>query len=121
MQYRKLGRTGLTVSRLCLGTMTFGFQTDEAMAGRIMRTAADAGVTFFDTADMYPLGGGDERVGKTEEIVGRWLKGQRQRFVLATKAVGRMGPGPSNQGASRKHLLDAIDASLRRLGTDHID
>src|SRR5690348_15038950 len=75
MEYRKLGRTGLTVSRLCLGTMTFGFQTDEAVSGRIMETAADAGITFFDTANVYPLGGGDSRAGATEEIVGRWLKG----------------------------------------------
>jgi aryl-alcohol dehydrogenase-like predicted oxidoreductase len=121
MEYRKLGRTGLTVSRLCLGTMTFGFQIDEATSGRIMQTAADAGITFFDTADVYPLGGGDSRVGATEEIVGRWLKGKRPRFILATKAVGKMGPSPWDQGASRKHLLDAIDASLHRLGTDYVD
>ncbi|CAN7600905.1 aldo/keto reductase [Trinickia sp. LjRoot230] len=121
MEYRKLGRTGLTVSRLCLGTMTFGFQTEEALAGRIMEAAADAGITFFDTANVYPLGGGDTRAGHTEEIVGRWLKGKRQRFVLATKAVGKMGPAPWDQGASRKHLLDAIDASLHRLGTDYVD
>lgn len=121
MEYRKLGRTGLSVSRLCLGTMTFGFQTEEALAGRIMEAAADAGITFFDTANVYPLGGGDTRAGHTEEIVGRWLKGKRQRFVLATKAVGKMGPAPWDQGASRKHLLDAIDASLHRLGTDYID
>lgn len=121
MEYRKLGGTGLTVSRLCLGTMTFGFQTDEDTAGRIMATAANAGVTFFDTADVYPLGGSDEHAGETEKIVGRWLKGQRQRFVLATKAVGKMGPSPWDQGASRKHLLDAIDASLARLGTDYVD
>ncbi len=121
MEYRKLGRTGLTVSRLCLGTMTFGFQIDEEMAGRIMGAAADAGVTFFDTADVYPLGGGESRVGATEEIVGRWLKGKRHRFVLATKAVGAMGPSPWDKGASRKHLLDAIDASLQRLGTDYVD
>jgi aryl-alcohol dehydrogenase-like predicted oxidoreductase len=101
--------------------MTFGFQIDEATSVRIMDTAADAGVTFFDTADVYPLGGGASRVGTTEEIVGRWLQGKRHRFVLATKAVGKMGPSPWDQGASRKHLLDAIDASLRRLGTDYVD
>jgi aryl-alcohol dehydrogenase-like predicted oxidoreductase len=121
MEYCKLGRTGLTVSRLCLGTMTFGFQSDEETAGRIMESAADAGVTFFDTADVYPLGGDESRVGRTEEIVGRWLKNKRQRFVLATKAVMKVGPSPWDQGASRKHLLDAIDASLRRLGTDYVD
>jgi aryl-alcohol dehydrogenase-like predicted oxidoreductase len=121
MEYCKLGRTGLTVSRLCLGTMTFGFQSDEETAGRIMQRAADAGVTFFDTADVYPLGADLSIVGRTEEIVGAWLKGQRNRFVLATKAVGKMGPSSWDEGASRKHLLDAIDASLHRLGTDYVD
>ncbi|MDG0025049.1 aldo/keto reductase [Trinickia sp. Y13] len=121
MQYRKFGATGLNVSRVCLGTMTFGFQIDEATSIRIMDTAADAGVTFIDTADVYPLGGGLSRVGRTEEIVGRWLKGKRARFVLATKAVGEMGPSPWDRGASRKHLLDAIDASLKRLDTDYVD
>lgn len=121
MQYRKFGATGLNVSRVCLGTMTFGFQIDEATSIRIMDTAADAGVTFIDTADVYPLGGGLSRVGRTEEIVGRWLKGKRARFVLATKAVGEMGPSPWDRGASRKHLLDAIDASLKRLNTDYVD
>lgn len=121
MDYRRFGGTGLQVSRVCLGTMTFGFQIDEATSVRIMDTAADAGVTFFDTANVYPLGGGEERVGRTEEIVGRWLKGKRERFVLATKAVGKMGPSPWDQGASRKHLLDAIDASLKRLDTDYVD
>jgi 1-deoxyxylulose-5-phosphate synthase len=121
MEYRKLGPTGLTVSRLCLGTMTFGFQTDEATSVRILDTVADAGVTFIDTADVYPLGGGLERVGATEEIVGRWLKGKRERFIVATKAVGKVGPSEWDQGASRKHLLDAIDGSLKRLGTDYVD
>jgi 1-deoxyxylulose-5-phosphate synthase len=121
MEYRKFGATGLDVSRVCLGTMTFGFQIDEPTSIRIMDTAADAGVTFLDTANVYPLGGGEARVGRTEEIVGRWLKGKRERFVLATKAVGKMGPSPWDQGASRKHLLDAIDASLKRLDTDYVD
>jgi len=121
MEYRKFGTTGLSVSRVCLGTMTFGFQIDDATSDRIMDTAADAGVTFFDTADVYPLGGGESRVGRTEEIVGRWLKGKRSRFVLATKAIGKMGPFPWDHGASRKHLLDAIDASLKRIGTDYVD
>jgi aryl-alcohol dehydrogenase-like predicted oxidoreductase len=121
MEYRKFGATGLSVSRVCLGTMTFGFQTDEPTSARIMDTAADAGVTFFDTANVYPLGGGESRVGRTEEIVGRWLEGKRHRFVLATKAVGKMGPSPWEQGASRRHLLDAIDASLSRLRTDYVD
>jgi 1-deoxyxylulose-5-phosphate synthase len=121
MQYCRFGRTGLTVSRLCLGTMTFGLQTEEDVSRLILDKAAEAGINFIDTADVYPLGGGEERAGRTEEIVGRWLKGRRERFILATKAVGKVGPSAWDQGASRKHLLDAIDASLRRLGTDYVD
>jgi aryl-alcohol dehydrogenase (NADP+) len=116
-----LGKTGLTVSRLCLGTMTFGLQTDEETSRDILDTAADGGINFLDTADVYPLGGGLATAGRTEEIVGRWLKGKREHFILATKCVGRVGPSPWDQGASRKHILDAIDASLRHLGTDYID
>lgn len=121
MQYRKFGRTGLTVSRLCLGTMTFGLQTDEEASRAILDKAADAGVNFIDTADVYPLGGTETLTGRTEEIVGKWLKGRRERYIIATKAVGNVGPSPWDRGASRKHLLDAIDASLRRLGTDYVD
>jgi aryl-alcohol dehydrogenase (NADP+) len=117
----RLGRTGLTLSRLALGTMTFGLQTEEDVARAIMSKAASGGINFFDTADVYPLGGDLKTAGRTEEIVGRWLKGQRGNFILATKAVGRMGPNSWDQGASRKHLLDAIDASLRRLQTDYVD
>ena len=117
----RLGRTGLEVSRLALGTMTFGLQTEEPVAREIMSKAASAGVNFFDVADVYPLGGGLPTAGRTEEIVGRWLKGQRNAFVLATKAVGKVGPNAWDQGASRKHLLEAIDASLRRLQTDYVD
>jgi aryl-alcohol dehydrogenase (NADP+) len=117
----RLGRTGLTVSRLTLGTMTFGLQCDEAMSFRILDAAADGGITLLDTADVYPLGGTLDHVGRTEEIVGRWLKGKRARFLLATKGCGAMGPAPWDKGNSRKHLLDAIDASLRRLGTDYVD
>ncbi|MEJ1962086.1 MAG: aldo/keto reductase [Gammaproteobacteria bacterium] len=121
MQYTKFGSTGLTVSRLVLGTMTFGLQTDEATSRSILDTAAAGGVNFLDCADVYPLGGGLETAGRTEEIVGGWLADKRSRFILATKAVGRMGPSDWNQGASRKHLLEAIDASLRRLKTDYVD
>lgn len=116
-----LGKTGLTVSRLALGTMTFGLQTDEETSRRILDTAADAGINFLDTADVYPLGGGISTAGRTEEIIGRWLKGKREHFILATKAVGKVGPAPWDRGASRKHILDAIDASLRRLETDYVD
>ncbi|BAY89972.1 MULTISPECIES: aldo/keto reductase [unclassified Tolypothrix] len=114
-----LGKTGLTVSRLVLGTMTFGLQKETSRV--ILDTAADAGINFLDTADVYPLGGGIATAGRTEEIIGRWLKGKREHFILATKAVGKVGSAPWDQGASRKHLLDAIDASLKRLGTDYVD
>ena len=121
MQHTKLGRTGLTVSRLCLGTMTFGLQCDEATSGAILDRAFDAGVTFVDTADVYPLGGGLDTVGRTEEIVGRWMRGRRDDVVLATKCFGPMGANPWDMGNSRKHVMSAIDASLRRLGTDYVD
>jgi len=121
MQYTRLGRTGLQVSRLCLGTMTFGLQCEERTSVAIMDKAFGAGVTFFDTADVYPLGGTGDTVGRTEEIVGRWLHGRRDRIILATKCFGRSGPNRWDQGNSRKHILDAVDASLRRLNTDYID
>jgi aryl-alcohol dehydrogenase-like predicted oxidoreductase len=121
MEHVRLGRTGLLVSRLCLGTMTFGYQCDEEASRAILDASADAGITFVDTADVYPLGGGLERVGRTEEILGRWLAGRRQDFIVATKCAGAMGSNPWERGTSRKHVLDAIDASLRRLGTDYVD
>ncbi|CAM5765369.1 aldo/keto reductase [Labrys miyagiensis] len=121
MHYKSLGKTGLKVSELCLGTMTFGLQIEEALSRQILDKAAAGGINFIDTADVYPLGGGLDTVGRTEEIVGRWLKDKRGSFILATKACGAMGPNPWEQGASRKHLLDAIDASLRRLDTDYVD
>jgi aryl-alcohol dehydrogenase-like predicted oxidoreductase len=121
MQHVAFGRTGLRVSRLCLGTMTFGLQCDEALSHAILDAAATGGIDFIDTADVYPLGGGRSTAGRTEEIVGRWLTGKRHEFILATKCVGRMGPKPWDQGMSRKHILDAIEASLRRLCTDYVD
>jgi aryl-alcohol dehydrogenase (NADP+) len=117
----RFGRTGLTVSRLTLGTMTFGLQCDEATSARILDAAADGGITLIDTADVYPLGGTLEHVGRTEEIVGRWLRGKRSHYLVATKGCGAMGSQPWDKGNSRKHLLDAIDASLARLGTDYVD
>ncbi len=123
MKIKQLGRTGLKVSEICLGTMTFGNQADESTSFAIMDAADRAGVNFFDTADVYPLGGDLGMVGRTEEIVGRWLRerGARGRVVLATKCRGRMGPGPNDEGLSRKHILQACDESLRRLQTDYID
>jgi len=121
MRTVRLGRTGLKISEICLGTMTFGLQTDREESFAIMDAAQEAGVDFIDVADVYPVGGTLKTVGRTEEIVGAWLAGKRDRFVVATKAYGRMGPGPNDMGLSRRHLLDACDASLRRLNTDYID
>jgi aryl-alcohol dehydrogenase (NADP+) len=121
MRHVKLGRTGLTVSRLCLGTMTFGLQCDEPMSFKILDRALAGGITFLDTSDVYPLGGGLETVGRTEAILGRWLHGRRHDVILATKGYGAMSARPWDRGNSRKHLLDAIEGSLRRLGTDYVD
>jgi aryl-alcohol dehydrogenase-like predicted oxidoreductase len=121
MQHTKFGRTGLQVSRLCLGTMTFALQCDEARSHGILDAAAAGGIDFLDTADVYPMGGGRTTAGRTEEIIGAWLKGKRQQFILATKCAGNVGAQPWDQGMSRKHILDAIDASLRHLGTDYVD
>jgi 1-deoxyxylulose-5-phosphate synthase len=121
MQRTQLGRTGLSVSRLCLGTMTFGLQCEEPLSHAILDRAAEGGIDFLDTADVYPLGGGGNTVGRTEEIVGNWLSGKRHDYILATKCVGRTGRRHWDQGMSRKHILDAIDASLKRLKTDYVD
>jgi aryl-alcohol dehydrogenase-like predicted oxidoreductase len=123
VEYVRLGATGLRVSRLCLGMMSYGdpkwrdWVLDEAAATPIVRRAADAGIIFFDTADVYSH-------GVSEEVTGRLLRKtfpRREEYVLATKVRSPMGPGPNDHGLSRKHLLDAIDASLRRLGTDYVD
>jgi aryl-alcohol dehydrogenase-like predicted oxidoreductase len=123
MEYTRLGDTGLKVSRVCLGMMSYGdprwreWVLGEDDARPFVRRAAEAGITFFDTADMYS-------VGASEEVTGRLLRetfGNRDDYVLATKVFQRMGPGPNDAGLSRKHILASIDASLRRLGTDHVD
>lgn len=123
MELRRLGRTGLYVSEICLGTMTFGNQADEDAAFAIMDAADEAGIQFIDTADVYPLGGDLSMVGRTEEIVGRWLRtrGARERIILATKCGGAMGESPNDHGLSRYHMQRACEASLRRLQTDVID
>jgi 1-deoxyxylulose-5-phosphate synthase len=118
MQFTKFGRTGLTVSRMILGTGTFGKQTDETQAHGMLDKAAGTGVNFIDTADIYPPGA---EVGSSEVITGRWLGNKRGRFILATKGGGAMGPAAWDAGNSRKHILDAVEASLRRLKTDYID
>ncbi len=121
MEYTHLGRTGLTVSRLCLGTMNFGPQTTEPDSHAIMDAAHESGINFFDTANVY---GGDKGRGATEEIVGRWLAnggGRRDKTVLATKLYGDMDPWPNNGKLSALNIRRALDASLRRLQTDYID
>jgi 1-deoxyxylulose-5-phosphate synthase len=121
MQYQRLGSTGLSVSRLCLGTMTFGGQCDEDASRAILDTAFEGGITFLDTASSYPMESGPDSAGRTEEIVGRWLAGKRHQVIVGTKGGSRIGPAPWQGGASRKHLLDAVDGSLRRLKTDYVD
>lgn len=121
MKHVRLGNTGLRVSRLCLGTMTFGYQSDEATSFAILDRAGEKGITFLDSSDVYPLGGGLERAGRTEEIIGKWIRGKRHDWVIATKCFGATGPQPFHAGNNRRHIFDAIDASLRRLGTDYID
>jgi aryl-alcohol dehydrogenase-like predicted oxidoreductase len=121
MQYVHLGRSGVQVSRLCLGTMNFGGLTAERDAHAIMDKALEIGVNFFDTANVY---GGSRGEGVTEQIVGRWLAqggGRRERTVLATKVYGRMGDGPNDARLSAYHIRRACEDSLRRLQTDRID
>ena len=114
MDYRNLGRSGLKVSPICLGTMMFGGPTDEATAGRIVAGARDAGVNFIDTADAYTD-------GRSEEIVGRAVKADRSHWIVATKVANPTGPGPNDRGLSRSHVIAGCEASLRRLGLDHVD
>lgn len=121
MKTRRMGRTGLKVTEICLGTMTFGYQCDEETSFAILNRAANHGVTFIDTADVYPVPPTPETAGRTEEIIGKWLHGKRDRFVLATKCRMRVGHGINDEGLSRKHIMKAAEDSLRRLGTDYID
>jgi len=121
MKIRRLGRTGLKVSEICLGTMTFAHQCDEAASFAIMSKAAEHGVTFIDTADVYPVPPDIATAGRTEEFVGKWLAGKRDQFVLATKCRMRVGPGANDEGLSRRHIMKAAEDSLRRLRTDYID
>ena len=122
MQFTNLGRTDLRVSRLCLGTMTFGWPTDERTSFAILDRAYDAGINFLDTADIYSSWVEGHRGGESETIVGRWLKGKaRDRLVIATKVRGRMWEGADGEGLSAAHITRAIEDSLRRLQTDYID
>jgi len=121
MQLKRLGRTGLKVTEVCLGTMTFGHQSDEPTAFAIMDEALARGINFIDTADVYPVPVALETVGRSEEIVGRWLVGKRDDIILASKCRHPMGRRPNDAGLSRKHIFEAINASLRRLQTDYLD
>jgi aryl-alcohol dehydrogenase-like predicted oxidoreductase len=114
MQYRFLGRTGVKVSALCLGCLTLGRELDEAASQRIMGRYLEAGGNFLDTANVYSR-------GRSEEIVGRAIRGRREEIVLATKVRQRMGEGANEQGLSRKHIMRQVDESLQRLHTDYID
>src|SRR3954451_9194787 len=116
MDYRPLGRTGVQVSQLCLGTMMFGAwgNSDQDDSIRIIHAALDAGINFVDTADV-------SSAGESEEIVGKALNGRRDDVVLATKFWGPMAEGPNRRGGSRRWIVQAVEASLRRLGTDYID
>jgi aryl-alcohol dehydrogenase (NADP+) len=114
MQYRRLGRSGLKVSPLCLGTMMFGGEADEHTAQKIVRHAFEAGINFIDTADAY-------NKGRSEEVTGRAIASERVRWVLATKLANQVGQGPNGGGLSRKWVMTAVEDSLRRLSTDYID
>ena len=114
MEYRKMGSTGLKVSEICLGTMTFGHGTDEVESKRIVDAAFDTGVNFFDTANSY----GD---GNSEVFLGNALRGRRDNAVVATKFFNPMGTGPNDSGTSRLHIMQAIESSLHRLKLDHVD
>jgi 1-deoxyxylulose-5-phosphate synthase len=121
MEHVRFGRTGLKVSRLCLGTMTFGFQADRETSFAIMDAAAEAGITFFDTADMYPNAGTSESMGATETIIGDWMRGRRDEFIIASKCFYPTGNHQWEAGNSRHNIMRSIEASLRRLQTDHLD
>jgi len=124
MEYKKLGRTGLKVSPLCMGTMQFGWSVDEADTHRILSATFEAGINFIDTADIYSKWVDGNPGGVSEIYIGNWMKKNnipREQIVLATKVRGEMGKGPNDQGLSRLHIINAVEASLRRLQTDYID
>ena len=123
MNHRNLGRTGLKVSNICLGTMQWGWTADEAASRTVMDAFVEAGGNFVDTADIYSFWAENNPGGVSEEIIGRWMKerGNRDQIVLATKVRGRMWDGPNGEGLSRVHIIKACDDSLRRLQTDYID
>jgi aryl-alcohol dehydrogenase-like predicted oxidoreductase len=124
MEYRNLGKTGLKVSELCLGSMQFGWTANKELSYQIISKAFEAGINFIDTADVYSRWVQGNPGGVAERIIGKWIKDNkipREQVVIATKVRGRMGDGPNDEGLSRSHILSAVEASLRRLGTDYID
>jgi 1-deoxyxylulose-5-phosphate synthase len=124
MEFRRLGRTGLKVSTICLGTMQFGWSADEPTSHAIMNRAVALGCNFFDTADVYSRWAEGNDGGVSERIIGDWLTAsgvRRDSLVLATKVRGQMGDGPNDQGLSRLHIIASVEKSLRRLQTDYID
>src|SRR5687767_5709666 len=114
MKYRVLGRSGVQVSQLCFGTMSFGGDADESMSGQMFRACRDAGINFFDTANQY-------NKGRSEEILGELMRGQREDLVIATKCYNATGPDVNARGSSRRHVTRAVEASLKRLQTDRVD
>ena len=124
MEYRNLGRTGLKVSELCMGTMQFGWTADETTSHKILSSSFESGINFYDTADIYSRWAEGNPGGVAETIIGDWLKKNdipRHQIVLATKVRGEMGDGPNDEGLSRAHIMIAVEGSLNRLGTDYID
>ena len=124
MEFKSLGRTGLKVSELCLGTMQFGWTADEPLSLKVLSAAFEAGINFIDTADVYSRWAEGNQGGVAETIIGKWIKQSnipREQLVIATKVRGKMGPGPNDEGLSRAHIMRAVDASLHRLGVDYID
>ncbi len=121
MKYAKLGATGIEVSRVCLGTMQLGSRLDEAQSVALLDRAVELGITFLDTGNIYPYPPGPGSYGRTEEIIGRWARRKRDQLVIATKCGFVTGPGPNDRGGSRKHIVEACEASLRRLQVNCID
>lgn len=122
MEIHSLGKTGLKVTNMCLGTMTFGNQADKNTSFQILDKAYDAGINFIDTANVYPIGRDSfATAGATESIIGEWMQSKRDKFVLASKCYGVMGQGPNDKGLSRKHIMRAVEDSLSRLKTDYLD
>ena len=122
MQYTRLGRTGLKVSRLCLGTMNFGASADEAASFAIMDRAVAGGINFLDTANIYSQWIDGHKGGESEAVIGKWLKSRNRRdIIVASKVRGRMWDGPNGEGLGRQHIIHAVEDSLRRLQTDYID